>query len=94
MTTKKRVEITIETERVIIAPSSSSQPCLWCDSCAMQVDMLTPDLAAAQINVPPRLIYRWIEAGQLHYREDSDGAILICRNSLFGDQPVRPLLKE
>lgn len=82
MATKRRTEIIIETERIIVVPP----PCvpLWCNSCALHVEMLTPEQAASLIQVTPRTIYRWVEAQFLHFIEEADGRVLICRNSLFG----------
>lgn len=82
MTTRRRTEIIIETERVIIVPSPTAP--LWCAACSLPVEMLTPQQAAALINVTPRTVYRWVEAQLLHFLEESDGQLLICRNSLYG----------
>lgn len=46
--------------------------------------MVTPEQAAALVNVTPRIIYRWVEAQLLHFVEEETGQLLICRNSLFG----------
>jgi hypothetical protein len=44
--------------------------------------MLTPDEAAAAAGVSPRVIHEWAEAARLHSIETSDGALLVCPNSL------------
>lgn len=44
--------------------------------------MLSADEAAVITGVSPRIIYRWIEAGEIHFIETSDSSILICLNSL------------
>ena len=82
MATKRRTEIIIETERIIIVPFLSAS--VWCNACSLQVEMLSPEQAATLVNVPPRTIYRWVEAQLLHFVEEEDGRLLICRNSLFG----------
>lgn len=82
MATKRRTEIIIETERIIVVPSPTIP--LWCNACSRQVEMVTPEQAAALVNVTPRTVYRWVEAQLLHFIEESDGRLLICRNSLFG----------
>lgn len=84
MATKRRTEIIVETERVIIIPSPTVPFYLWCDACSMQTEMVTPEQAAALVRVTPRTVYRWIEAQLLHFVEEPDGRLLICRNSLFG----------
>jgi len=43
---------------------------------------VTPDDAASLVRVKPRAIYRKLEAGDLHFVEDSSGAVWICMNSL------------
>ncbi len=84
---KKRTEIIIETERVIVITPPPGSIKGWCKACVSPVEWLSPELAASLINVPPRLIYRWIESGQLHFIEGKDGSIKACRNSLFGNLP-------
>lgn len=82
MATKRRTEIIIETERIIVLPPSAAAG--WCPACSLQVEMVTPEQAAALVNVTPRIIYRWVEAQLLHFVEEETGQLLICRNSLFG----------
>jgi excisionase family DNA binding protein len=43
--------------------------------------MITPNEAAAVMNVSSRTIYRWIEGGGLHFTEES-GTLLVCMASL------------
>ena len=54
----------------------------WCGVCAGPSGLLTPDEAAAVAGVSPRVIREWAEAARLHSVETSDGALLICLNSL------------
>jgi hypothetical protein len=54
----------------------------WCDSCGMKVRMVTAKDASRLAQVTPRTIYRWAEAGQLHFTESQDGLLLICLKSL------------
>jgi predicted site-specific integrase-resolvase len=49
--------------------------------------MLTPDEGAAIANVSTRAIYRWIEAGKLHFFEIPEGPLLICSTSLLALTP-------
>src|SRR5579859_5365566 len=72
---KKRIvrtaEVTIETEENIVLRASSGQPTpfMWCPSCRRQVGMVTPEDAARIAGVTPRTIYRWVEAGNVHFIE-------------------------
>jgi len=45
--------------------------------------MLAPDAAAAIASVSTRTIYRWIEAGELHFQENPDRRLLVCSASLL-----------
>jgi excisionase family DNA binding protein len=79
---KKRMKVTLETNRLlVIARRGQAQPC-WCTHCGAQVQMLWPDEAAALTGVSARTIYALVEAGQLHFTETADGRLLICPNSL------------
>jgi len=44
--------------------------------------MVTPAVAAAISNQLLSTIYRWVEAGEVHHLEDSEG-VLICLGSLL-----------
>ena len=84
MAMKRRTEIIVETERVVVIPPQTMPAHLWCETCCTQVEMVTPEQAAALIQVTPRVVYRWVEAQLLHFIEEADGRVLICRNSLYG----------
>jgi len=45
--------------------------------------MFTPEVAARLASVSQRTIYRWIEAGSLHFTETPDGGLLVCQASLL-----------
>lgn len=83
MTTRKLTEIIIETERTLIVGSSLQATIMRCPDCATEVEMLPPEQAAAIVKVTPRTIYRWVEAHLLHFAEDPEGRLLICRHSLY-----------
>lgn len=53
-----------------------------CPSCQCEVKMLPVEAAAKASGVSPRILYRWIEQDQVHYRELSDGTVLVCEKSL------------
>lgn len=78
---KRRREVTIEIDEVVIRrPRAITLG--WCHQCGAQVRMLTPDAAAATVNVSLRTIYRRVEAGRVHYTELPEGSLLVCANSL------------
>jgi hypothetical protein len=81
---KRRTEITIETERIVIASrnTASRPPLIWCLSCAEQVVPLTIDEAAIEWRVSSLTLFRRSESGLVHYVETADGLLLICPYSL------------
>ena len=81
MMRKRRTEITIETERVVVVRRRLTVGA-WCRSCDRQVAMVTVDEAARMAGVSSRTIYRWVEADQLHFNETAEGQLLICTDSL------------
>ena len=78
---KRRTEITIETRRRLIVRRPPRTANGWCDRCLTQVEMITPNDAAALLKISSRAIYRWIEEGQLHFIDDSTG-LRVCARSL------------
>jgi hypothetical protein len=83
---KRTTKITIETERLLVVRHRGQQAPRWCPDCRAQTLMLKPEEAATIAAVTPRTIYRWVEAGQVHFTEAPDGWLLICLNSLPRDQ--------
>ena len=86
MKTKKRTkstEITFERSEVFVVRRAKKTSCGWCSRCAAQVGMCTPDEAAALARVSTRTIYRWIEAGRVHFTETAEGLLLVCLSSIF-----------
>jgi hypothetical protein len=81
MKTKRRTEITIETERVVVSRRKLSV-LAWCQICCRRVHMVATDEAAAIACVSTRTIFRWVETEKLHFKETSEGLLLICRESL------------
>lgn len=88
---KKRTEIKIEIERSLLIhqPGRPEREVIaWCEECAAQVRMLRPEDAAVAAHVSVRTIYRWVEAGKLHFSETPEGpnspnvVLRICLNSL------------
>ena len=78
----RRMRITVENERLLVV---SHQKVIesWCEECSARVRMLRPGEAAAVADVSDRTIFRHIESRRLHFTESSDGAVLICLNSLL-----------
>ena len=80
--TKRRIEITIEKRRVLTVRTRRVSATGWCAQCGLKVRMVTAEDASRIAQVTLRTIYRWVETGQLHFRESQDGLLLICLKSL------------
>ena len=78
----KRTEITIETSRRLLVRRAGGGCKTWCAKCVADVRMVSPNEAAALLNVSSRSIYRWIEIGRVHFSEEPDG-LLVCADSLL-----------
>ena len=78
----RRMTITVEKERLLVV-SQISRGESWCEECNARVRILSPAEAAAVAAVSDRTIFRQIESRRLHFTETSQGAVLICLNSLM-----------
>jgi hypothetical protein len=80
---KRRTEITIETERVVVLEGVGREDAAqWCEMCRTESRLIAPDAAAALLGVPSRAILRWAEAAGLHFATGADGSPLLCLNPL------------
>ena len=81
---KRTTTITRETHELIIV-TRPTEPSIrrWCAECAAEIDMLTPDEAAAVAGVTTRMIYAWLEAGRIHHTEAAEGNVLVCPKRLL-----------
>lgn len=86
MIRRRRVETTIEIREFLIVHKAGHLPTACCEECSpVRRELVTPEEAAAAAGVHLRIIYRWIEAGMVHYLERPDGVLLVCPNSLPRD---------
>jgi hypothetical protein len=88
--TEKTVEIH---EFYVIRTASGSLPPL-CGECTTEDGiMIAPEQAAMIASVPVRTIYQWVESETVHYRQTSNGSIIVCVRSLpiTTDQVTRAL---
>jgi hypothetical protein len=77
---KRRREITVETERIVIRGQLGEIN--WCDACAASTPMVIADQAASLIGEGIDRFNRLIEQGQLHATRTSAGTVMICLKSL------------
>lgn len=80
---KRRTEITIETQRLLMLSRRKLSVVAWCAACDARVTMITADEAASLAGLSPRTIYRRVEAEKVHFSETADGVLLVCLNSLL-----------
>jgi hypothetical protein len=79
---KRRIEILLEVTQLLIIKRSGGTGLAWCESCARNVPMISTERAALLARQSTRTIYRWVEAGRLHFTEKPEGQLLICLASL------------
>ena len=55
-----------------------------CETCsAGDAILLSPEQACTVTGIPARLIYRWVEAGSIHYKEAANGKLTVCVKTLL-----------
>jgi hypothetical protein len=90
-TTRRRTQITIETERVLIVNRRAGATQGWCEQCGAFVKLATPEIAAALTGMSRRAVYRLIENGQVHFSESPsqspEAPISVCLESLTIKKP-------
>jgi hypothetical protein len=79
---KQKIRITVTKEKYVSLGGAAALGAAWCPRCAAIKTMLTPDQAAFLAGVNTRQIFRWLEAGTLHYVETESPSPLVCLASL------------
>ena len=83
MAKRRRTEKTVEIHEVyVIRQTSGPLPALCAECLTGDALMVAPEQAAVIAAVPVRTIYRWVEAELIHYKEATDGSIIVCVKSL------------
>ena len=83
----KTTEIIIETDEIFVLHTRAAAAAPLVSACpACGARMTTPEEAARLCNLPPRHVYRLVEAGHAHYTEMPDGGLLACLGSLGTDE--------
>jgi hypothetical protein len=80
---RKRKEQKVEIhELLIIRAARGSRPAL-CEECSVpEAILLSPERAATMTDIPERLIYQWVEAGAIHFKETPNGKLKVCLKTL------------
>jgi hypothetical protein len=82
MATRKRIEITIETDRVVIIRRNRPTRA-QCQECGSEADMLDMTTAAELTGLTDRMLHDLMDAQELHLGQSSDGSLRICLESLL-----------
>lgn len=77
MATRRRIEITVETEQVAVT-SQEMKLTAWCDECQRQVLMVGVEQAAQLTGLRWRELLRQADVGAFHCYEPADGSWQIC----------------
>ena len=72
----------VEQDEIVLVRRKQRAVRFWCNQCEAPVSMLRVEDASPLVGVTARTIYRWIEAGRLHFAESDKGLVLICTQSL------------
>lgn len=76
-----RGKIAIKTARITVIHPATEPVIQWCPICRCNSSMVVPDKAARLRSADVRTVYRWIEAGAVHFLEVPGGA-LVCLKSI------------
>lgn len=77
-------EITVEKSETVSINKSHRVFFGWCAKCTAEVWLVTPEEAAHIMGVGAGIIYKQIEARQIHFEVRGVKKILVCLNSLLG----------
>jgi hypothetical protein len=80
---RKRTEVTLETETLVMFPRGADALCAWCERCGIERPLLTPAAAARLSGVTASVIYDRVSAGSVHFIELPGGRPLICASSVL-----------
>jgi len=79
---KRRVEIVVETRRVVTIRRPVPSPAPPCGVCSGP--LVPAEVAVTVTSLSSRAIHRLVEAGEVHFAETPAGALLICPDSFRG----------
>ena len=87
---KRTARITVETERLLVIRRSPTSGDGWCNQCEAPVKLIRLEEAAAIAGASQRAIFRWAEAGEIHFTETADGKVMFCLNSISRQVNLNP----
>lgn len=75
-------KFTIERERTFIFRNSDRQEKHWCETCGLEVPMMTVAEAGREVCLSELVIYQLLDLGGVHFIESAEGRLFICLPSL------------
>jgi len=82
MKRKLTTEITVETQQRLVIREPGESILGICPQCGSGVRLVSTNQAATLAGESTRTIYRWIEAGLIHFTETPEGHLFVCLASL------------
>jgi len=83
MKKRRRMQVTVETERLIVVAGTHGSIEGPCEVCGKRVKLVPVEAASAVSGLSQRAIFRDLEAGLMHFLELPGGKLLICLDSLL-----------
>ena len=78
----RQTKITVETDSLLVVRGGRSFRA-WCPECGAEVEMIPLDGVGVISNLTPVDVEAWIQSDDLHHTKTTDGAPLICLNSML-----------
>jgi hypothetical protein len=78
----KQTRITIETDSLLMVRGRGSRRA-WCPLCAAEGEMIALENVGVISNLEEPALEEWLNSGELHRSQATDGSELICLNSLL-----------
>jgi len=82
----ERTRITVSRDEITVIRKMAGKALATCAPCGHQVEMATPEQVVTLTGIHSRVIYSWVERGQVHFIETTSGHLLICLDSLRAAQ--------
>jgi len=85
----------IEIHQLYVVRQQRSAAPAACHRCpTATASLVAPDEAAIVTGMSTRTIYRWVEAGSIHFQETADGSLPVCLNSFPPTEDGSPFKEE
>lgn len=89
MINSKKILITTESREIFIVRINGRTDIRgFCETCAIETEMLTLDHAISLFGISALKMLRAVESGEIHFLETTDGHLLLCCESLSSLDPA------